>query len=49
MNALINYLKTQAPPQYKDEIENYGKAKEKLAEMIDDDDPLLEDASQVVH
>jgi S-DNA-T family DNA segregation ATPase FtsK/SpoIIIE len=48
MNSLINYLKSQAPPQYKDEIENYGKSKEKLTDLIDEDDPLLEDAIQVV-
>jgi len=48
MNALIGYLKTQAPPQYKDEIENYGKAKEKISDLIDDDDPLLDEAVQVV-
>lgn len=48
MNALIGYLKTQAPPQYKDEIENYGKSKDKMADLIDDDDPLLDEAVQVV-
>lgn len=48
MNSLIGYLKTQAPPQYKDEIENYGKSKDKIAELIDEDDPLLDEAIQVV-
>lgn len=48
MNALVGYLKTQAPPQYKDEIENYGKSKDKLTDLLDDDDPLLEEAIQVV-
>lgn len=48
MNALVGYLKTQAPPQYKDEIENYGKSKDKLTDLIDEDDPLLDEAVQVV-
>ncbi len=48
MNALVGYLKTQAPPQYKDEIENYGKSKDKFVDLIDDDDPLLDEAIQVV-
>ncbi len=47
MGTLISYLKTQAPPQYKDEIENFGKSQETVEE-IDDNDDLLEDAIRVV-
>jgi S-DNA-T family DNA segregation ATPase FtsK/SpoIIIE len=49
MESLIAYLKTQAPPQYRDEIENFGRAKEKLEDLIDVDDPLFDEAVQVVH
>lgn len=48
MNALIAYLKRQAPPQYRDEIERFGKGKEASAEMFDEDDPLFDEAVQVV-
>ncbi|MBL7648725.1 MAG: DNA translocase FtsK 4TM domain-containing protein [Candidatus Hydrogenedentes bacterium] len=48
MNGLINYLKRQAPPQYKDEIENFGKSKEKADDITDEPDDLFEDAVQVV-
>lgn len=48
MFALIGYLKRQAPPQYRDEIENFGKNTDKLAELGDDDDPLFDEAVQVV-
>ncbi len=48
MNGLIGYLKTQAPPQYKDEIEYFGKTGELREEAIDESDPLLEDAVRVV-
>jgi S-DNA-T family DNA segregation ATPase FtsK/SpoIIIE len=48
MNGLINYLKRQAPPQYKDEIENFGKSKEKTDDITDEPDDLFEDAVQVV-
>jgi S-DNA-T family DNA segregation ATPase FtsK/SpoIIIE len=48
MNALIAYLKTQAPPQYRDEIENFGKSKESTDNLLDESDPLFEDAVQVV-
>lgn len=48
MNALVAYLKTQAPPQYRDEIENFGKTREKLEEMADESDPLFDEAVQVV-
>lgn len=48
MNALIGYLKTQAPPQYKDEIEYFGKTGEPRDETVDESDPLFEDAVRVV-
>ena len=48
MNALIAYLKRQAPPQYRDEIERFGKGKDSTIESIDEDDPLLDEAVQVV-
>lgn len=48
MFELIAYLKTQAPPQYKDEIENYGKSKGKDSEILEEDDPLLDEAVQIV-
>jgi S-DNA-T family DNA segregation ATPase FtsK/SpoIIIE len=48
MNMLINYLKAQAPPQYRDEIENFGKTKKDIENLIDDDDPLFDEAVQVV-
>ena len=35
MNSLIMHLKRQAPPQYKDEIENWGKSKDKLEEIAE--------------
>ncbi|MCF6284061.1 MAG: DNA translocase FtsK, partial [Candidatus Hydrogenedentes bacterium] len=48
MNSLIMHLKRQAPPQYKDEIENWGKSKDKLDEIADEPDELFDDAVQVV-
>ncbi len=49
MNDLIAYLKTQAPPQYRDEIANYGKAKgEAVLDLADDNDELFDDAVRVV-
>jgi len=48
MNALIMHLKRQAPPQYKDEIENWGKSKEKSDDIADEGDDLFDDAVQVV-
>ena len=48
MNRLIAYLKTQAPPQYRDEIEKFGK-KESAAEITaDESDELFDEAVQVV-
>lgn len=48
MNDLINYLKTQAPPQYKDEIETYGGATETLGDLENFEDDLFDEAVQVV-
>ena len=48
MNLLINYLKTQAPPQYRDEIENYGKSSDGFSESDDELDPLFDEAVTVV-
>jgi S-DNA-T family DNA segregation ATPase FtsK/SpoIIIE len=48
MSDLVYYLKRQAPPQYRDEIENFGKSKDQLVELENDDDPLFEDAVRVV-
>lgn len=48
MFSLIAHLKRQAPPQYRDEIENFGKNQDKLAELGDEDDPLFDEAVQVV-
>jgi S-DNA-T family DNA segregation ATPase FtsK/SpoIIIE len=48
MNMLIKYLKTQAPPQYRDEIQNFGKETNKLESMNPEDDPLYEDAVRIV-
>lgn len=48
MNGLIAYLKTQAPPQYRDEIENFGKTRDQVEEIDDQDDELFDDAVRVV-
>jgi S-DNA-T family DNA segregation ATPase FtsK/SpoIIIE len=48
MNGLIAYLKTQAPPQYRDEIANFGKSKDAMEDMGDQDDELFDDAIRVV-
>ncbi|MDX9972435.1 MAG: DNA translocase FtsK [FCB group bacterium] len=48
MNALVAYLKTQAPPQYRDEIEKYGKSKDSFDEIGDEDDELFDEAVRVV-
>ena len=49
MSALIAHLKRQAPPQYRDEIENYGQSKDNTDSVLEEGDPLLEEAIQVVH
>jgi S-DNA-T family DNA segregation ATPase FtsK/SpoIIIE len=49
MNDLISYLKRQAPPQYRDEIENYGmQQQENIADINDDADELFDDAVKIV-
>ena len=48
MNALITYLKTQAPPQYRDEIENFGKQGDALLDLANESDDMFDDAVQVV-
>jgi len=48
MNDLIAYLKTQAPPQYRDEIENFGKKTDTVDDLLNETDELLDDAVQVV-
>lgn len=49
MNSLVAYLKTQAPPQYRDEIENFGKSKEQLEEEFNAEaDDLFDEAVRVV-
>ena len=48
METLIAYLKTQAPPQYRDEIENFGKANDSINDFGDEEDEMLDDAIRVV-
>ncbi len=48
MNQLIAYLKTQAPPQYRDEIEKFGQKKDSQLDLADDHDDLFDDAVRVV-
>jgi S-DNA-T family DNA segregation ATPase FtsK/SpoIIIE len=48
MNALISYLKSQAPPQYRDEIENFGRGGEAIEDFASETDELLDDAVRVV-
>ncbi len=48
MNDLIAYLKTQAPPQYRDEIEKFGKQQGSVDDLLDEGDELLEDAINIV-
>ena len=48
MLSLIAYLKRQAPPQYRDEIANYGKSKDSSPEIDQEDDPKLDEAIRVV-
>ena len=48
MNGLIAYLKTQAPPQYRDEIESFAKTPEQLEDLANETDDLFEDAVRVV-
>ena len=48
MTRLIAYLKTQAPPQYRDEVENFGQGGDALESMEDQDDELFDEAVRVV-
>ena len=48
MGSLISYLKSQAPPQYRDEIENFGKEQESLEDLAGQTDDLFDDAVRVV-
>lgn len=48
MNAVISYLKTQAPPQYRDEIENWGKSTEAIEDLATETDELFDEAVRVV-
>ena len=48
MNALVSYLKLQAPPQYRDEIENFGKAPEQMEDLLNENDDLFDDAVRIV-
>jgi DNA segregation ATPase FtsK/SpoIIIE-like protein len=48
MEALIAYLKTQAPPQYRDEIERFGQSTETKEDLLDESDELFNDAVRVV-
>ncbi|MEA3364626.1 MAG: DNA translocase FtsK, partial [Candidatus Hydrogenedentes bacterium] len=48
MNRLVAYLKTQAPPQYREEIERFGKADDNFDDLADQDDELFDDAVRVV-
>ncbi|MCX5771601.1 MAG: DNA translocase FtsK [Candidatus Hydrogenedentes bacterium] len=48
MNGMISYLKTQAPPQYRDEIENWGKTSESIEDLVNETDELFDEAVRVV-
>ena len=48
MDALVAWLRRQAPPQYRDEVENFGKTKEYLEKLADEDDPEYDNAVEVV-
>jgi S-DNA-T family DNA segregation ATPase FtsK/SpoIIIE len=48
MNHLVAYLKTQAPPQYREEIERFGKSDDNLDDFTDQEDELFDDAVRVV-
>lgn len=48
MNDLIAYLKRQAPPQYRDEIEKFGANGSNMEALEDADDDLFDEAVQVV-
>ena len=48
VEGLISYLKTQAPPQYRDEIQKYGRQQDTLVDLADETDELFDDAVRVV-
>ncbi|HQK76093.1 MAG TPA: DNA translocase FtsK, partial [Candidatus Hydrogenedentes bacterium] len=48
MNRLVAYLKTQAPAQYREEIEKFGKSDDKLEDLADQDDDLFDEAVRIV-
>lgn len=48
MNRLVAYLKTQAPPQYREEIEQFGKSDDNLDDLTGQEDELFDDAVRVV-
>lgn len=48
VDTLISYLKSQAPSQYRDEIENYGSAQDTILDLADETDDLFDDAVRVV-
>ncbi|MFO7976069.1 MAG: DNA translocase FtsK [Candidatus Hydrogenedentota bacterium] len=48
MNRLVAYLKTQAPPQYREEIERFGKAADNFDDLTDQDDELFDEAVRIV-
>lgn len=48
MNRLVAYLKTQAPAQYREEIERFGKSDDKLEDLADQDDDLFDEAVRIV-
>ncbi|MCC6145120.1 MAG: DNA translocase FtsK [Candidatus Hydrogenedentes bacterium] len=48
MNSMVAYLKSQAPPQYRDEIQNWGKQSDALEGLEDESDPLFDEAVRVV-
>lgn len=48
MSALIAYLKTQAPAQYRDEIVEFGKQEGAQDDLANETDELFDDAVRVV-
>jgi S-DNA-T family DNA segregation ATPase FtsK/SpoIIIE len=48
INRLVNYLKTQAPPQYRDEVTQVDPKKGNVLDTVEDDDPLLDQAIEII-
>jgi len=48
MERLIAHLKRQAPPQYRDEIEQFGQTKGAQEDLLEETDELFDDAVRVV-